>query len=90
MHSVHYLLLISHLWLSVGVRVSAASLFHNEKFAFFDFGVRGTPKILKICLGVPPQSLRKAGVLSGAAKGFCLRREVSNGRCRFVRQAKAL
>ena len=36
------------------VRVTMCSLFHDEKFAFFDFGVRGTPKILIILLGVPP------------------------------------
>ena len=34
----------------LGVRVSGSSLFHDEKFAFFDFGVRGTAKIWKICL----------------------------------------
>ena len=36
----------------LGVRVPQGSLFHDEKFAFFDFGVRGTPKILNIFLGV--------------------------------------
>ena len=61
----------------LGVRVPASSLFHDEKFAFFDFGVRGTPKIWKICLGVPPKSLKKVGVLSGDAKGFCLCREAA-------------
>ena len=35
------------------------------------------PKILKIFLGVPPQILKKVGVLPGAAKGFCLRREAA-------------
>ena len=56
------------------VRVPAASLFHDEKFAFFYFGVRGTPKNLKIFLGVPPKNLKKVGVLLDAAKGFCPRR----------------
>ena len=41
------------LWF-LGVSVPAASLFHDENFAFFDFGVRGAPKILKILLGVSP------------------------------------
>ena len=59
------------------VREPASSLFHDEKFAFFDFGVRGTPKMLKICLGVPPQFLTKVGMLSDSAKAFCLRREAS-------------
>ena len=36
------------------VRESMCSLFRDEKFAFFDFWVRGTPKILIILLGVPP------------------------------------
>ena len=36
----------------LGVRVLAGSLYRDEKFAFFDFGVRGTPKILIIFLGV--------------------------------------
>ena len=27
----------------LGVRVPTISLFHDEEFAFFDFGVRGTP-----------------------------------------------
>ena len=52
----------------LGVRVPASSLFHDEKFAFFDFGVRGTPKISKNCLGVAPQSLRKVGAFASAAK----------------------
>ena len=51
------------------------SPFHDEKFAFFDFGVRGTPKILKIFLGVPPKILKKVGVLPASAKGFWLRPE---------------
>ena len=53
------------MWVCVvlGVRVPATSLFHDEKFAFFDFEVRGTPKILKIFLGVPPKFLKKVGVL---------------------------
>ena len=42
----------------LGVRVPACSLFHDEKFAFFDFGVRGTPKILIIFLGVPLKVLK--------------------------------
>ena len=58
----------------LGVRVPASSLFHDEKFAFFDFGVRGIPKILIILFGVPAKFLKKVGVLPGAAKGFCLRR----------------
>ena len=77
----------------LGVRVPASSLFHDEKFAFFDFGVRGTPKISKICLGVSPQSLREVGVLSGAAKGFRLRREAAPplfAATRQIRPAKAL
>ena len=59
------------------VRISAGNIFHDEEFAFFVFGVRGTPKILKIFLGVSPKILKKVGVLSGAAKGFCLRREAA-------------
>ena len=48
-------------WVCVGlgVRVPHGSLFHDEKLAFFDFEVRGTPKILKIFLGVPPKILKK-------------------------------
>ena len=53
-------------WGGLGVRVPACSLFHDEKIAFFDFGVRGTLKILKIFLGVQPKFLKKVG-------GFCLR-----------------
>ena len=45
----------------LGVRVRASSLFDDEKFAIFDFGVRGSPKILKVCLGVPPKMLSKVG-----------------------------
>ena len=43
----------------LGVTVPAASLFHEEKFAFFDFGVKGTPKILKNFIGVPSKNLKK-------------------------------
>ena len=64
------------------------SLFHDEKFPFFDFGVRGTPKILIIFLGVPAKFLKKVGVLPGAVKGFCLRREAAPGRSRFAVGAK--
>ena len=35
------------------------------------------PKILKLFLGVPAKMLNKVGVLSAAAKGFCLRREAA-------------
>ena len=52
----------------LGVRVPASSLFHEEKFAFFGFEVRGTPKIFKIFLGVPPKILKQVGVLPAAAK----------------------
>ena len=48
------------LWV-LGIRVPACSLFHDEKFAFFDFGVRGTPKFLIILLGVPPYFLKILG-----------------------------
>ena len=61
----------------LGVRVLASSLFNDEKFAFFDFDVWGTPKILKIFLGVPSKILKKVGVLPCAGKGFCLRREAA-------------
>ena len=44
-------------------------LFHDDKFVFFDFGVRGTPKILIIFLGV--------ALLPGAVNGFGLRREAA-------------
>ena len=37
----------------LGVMVPQGSLFHDKKFAFFDFGVRGTPKIEIIFLGDP-------------------------------------
>ena len=50
------------------VRVPQGSLFHDEKFAFFDFGVRGTPEILKIFSGVSLKILKKVGVLPAAAK----------------------
>ena len=53
----------------LGVRVNTCSLSHDEKFAFFDFGVRGTPKILIIFLGV--------SLLPGVVHGFCLRREAA-------------
>ena len=43
------------------VRVPAISLFHDKKFAFFDFGVRSTPKILIILLGVPLNFLKMLG-----------------------------
>ena len=45
------------------VRVPQGSLFHDEKFAFFDFGVRGTPKILIFFLGVSSDILKKMGVI---------------------------
>ena len=32
----------------IGARIPLRSLFHEEKFAFLDFGVRDTLKILKI------------------------------------------
>ena len=63
--------------LGLGVRVPAGSLFQDEKSAFFDFGVWGTPKNLKIFLEVPSKILKQVGVLPGAAKGFCLRREAA-------------
>ena len=42
-----------------------SSLFHDEKFAFFDFGVRGTPKILKIFSRVSRKILHNVGVFAG-------------------------
>ena len=48
----------------VGVMAPATSLFHVEFFAFFDFGITGTPKILKIILQVLSKMLKKCG--------FCL------------------
>ena len=44
--------------LGLAVRDPATSLFHDEKFAFFEFGVRDTPKILEFSLGVPPNILK--------------------------------
>ena len=55
----------------LGVRVPHCSLFHDEKFAFFDFGVRGSPKILKILLGVWLKILKFLG--------FDRRREAAAG-----------
>ena len=40
------------------IREPASSLFHDEKFAFFDFGVRGTPKMFAKSRPAP---LRGAG-----------------------------
>ena len=57
-------------WLGLGVRVPAASLFRDENFVFFDFGVRGTPKTLEIFFGVPPEVLKKVWVLPCAIKCF--------------------
>ena len=51
----------------LGVRVPASSLFHDEKFAFFEFGVRGTPEILKILLGVRPKFSKNGGIFTSAA-----------------------
>ena len=61
----------------LGVTILAVSLFHDEKFAFFDFGNRGTTKILKIILGVPRKFLKKVGVMPAATKGFWPRREAA-------------
>ena len=41
-------------------------LFHDQKFAFFDFEVRGAPKILKIFLGV---SLKRPAPGAAARRG---------------------
>ena len=57
----------------LGVRVPATSLFHDEKFAFFDFEVRGTPKDLEIFLGVPSKILKKVGVLPAGAQSIRVR-----------------
>ena len=62
----------------LGVRVPTTSLFHDKKFAVFDFGVRGTPKILKIFLGVPPKNLKKVGVLPAGAKRIRPRRAAAS------------
>ena len=48
----------------LGVRVPETSLSHDEKFVFFDFGVSGTRKNLKIFLGVPPKIFKKSGGLA--------------------------
>ena len=40
--------------------------------------VQGTPKILKIFVGVPSK-IKKKGVFPGAKKGFCIRHEVAPG-----------
>ena len=57
------------MWVCVvlGVRVPATSLFHEEKFLFFDFGVRGISKIKNFPRG-SAQNLEKSG-------GFAWRRE---------------
>ena len=64
----------------LGVRVLAYSLFHDEKFAIFDFGVRGKPKNKKKIFGVHPKILKKVGVLPGGAKVFFLRRKKATSR----------
>ena len=56
--------------LGLGVWVPARSLFHDKKFAFFDFGVRGTPKILKNFLGVPPKILKNCGFCLAPRRGL--------------------
>ena len=50
---------------------------------FMTLGIKGTPKILIIFLGVPAKFLKKVGVFPGAAKGFCLRREAAPAGRRF-------
>ena len=57
----------------LAVRVPQRSLFHDEKFAFFDFGVRGTPKILIIFLGVPPKILKNLGVSTPVSRRPAIR-----------------
>ena len=56
------------------------NLFHEEKFALFDFGVRGKPKNYKKLFGVHPKILKKVGVLPGGAKVFFLRRTKATSR----------
>ena len=68
----------------LGVRVPTCSLFHDVKLAFFDFWVRGSPKILKILLGVPTKMLKKIGVFPVTSKGFFLRREAASAGRRFA------
>ena len=54
--------------MGLGVRAPTTSLFHDEKFAFFDLGVRGTSNILKIFLRVSLKILKKVEFLPAAAK----------------------
>ena len=54
--------------LGLGVRDPATSLFHDEKFEFFEFGVSDTPKLLEFFLGVLPTILKKVDIFSSAAK----------------------
>ena len=49
--------------LRLRVRVPMKSLFRDKNFAYFDFGVRSTPKILITFFRVPPKILKKMGVL---------------------------
>ena len=45
--------------LRLRVRVPIKSLFRDKNFAYFDFGVRSTPKILITFFRVPPKILKK-------------------------------
>ena len=45
-------------------------LFCQVNSHFYDFGIRDTPKSLKIFLGVPTKILKKVKVFPGAAKGL--------------------
>ena len=61
----------------IGVKVPAASLFHEKKYAFFDLIVRGTSNILKILLGVPHKIWKDVVISPCAEEGICLRHEAA-------------
>ena len=58
-----YILCMECIYCVLRVRVPMKSIFHDKKFAYFDFGVRRTPKILITFFGVPPKILKKMKVL---------------------------
>ena len=91
--SQHVLYIVHGVYLlRLRVRVPVKSLFHDENFLYFYFGVRGTPKMLITFFGAPPKIFKKVGVLPRACRDFASAPKSSNrrARSRWAAKAKAL
>ena len=65
--------------MGLGVRVPAASLFHEDNFAFFDFEVRGTPKFFANFHRGSAQNFEKSGDFARRREGVLPQVEVGYG-----------